>query len=252
MDYREKYVLIRDRWDKEDSLLLTRTGIFLTVNSILLAAAQLNNSEAFKLAVAAFAAIFSLFWLLTSLHSYRIIKILYQKCHRLMPSEIKGIYRVKVLMRPNTVFGVLSPVLVLFAWLAYALLLDASAAYGGQNRERISFGNYGLALCMVSVFDDKAVKSDFNLAAETIKSSSNIPASAYKALETLVGRQLIKNYPAGQGGQIQSLKCLDLLHLTALEQLYRQYDPCSNPAAWPEPDKYRRQCRPGYEAKSGS
>ncbi|WDE10009.1 hypothetical protein [Thalassomonas haliotis] len=105
MHYREKYALIRERWDKEDSLLLLRTGIFLTLNSVLLAAAQLNNSGDFKIFIIAFAIVFSSLWLITSLHTYRIIKRLYQKCHRLMPNEIKGIYKVKVWVRPNRQAG---------------------------------------------------------------------------------------------------------------------------------------------------
>ncbi|WDD97249.1 hypothetical protein [Thalassomonas actiniarum] len=243
MHYREKYALIRERWDKEDSLLLLRTGIFLTLNSVLLAAAQLNNSGDFKIFIIAFAIVFSSLWLITSLHAYRIIKRLYQKCHRLMPNEIKGIYKVKVWIRPNTVFCVLSPVLVLLAWGGYALFLhDESGIDTGQSRERVSFGNYALAMCMASVFDDERVKADLNLAGDKIKAGSNISADGYTALEQLVGEQLVKNFPASQGGQMQSLKCLELLHLSRLELLYQKYDPCLNQAARSNADGDLNQC----------
>lgn len=92
MKNNEIYQLLRERWDKEDSLLLSRTGVFLTANSILLTAAQLKNDSNFRIGVAVLAVIISGLWFTTSWHSYNVIKKLYENCKRWMPDEIKDIY----------------------------------------------------------------------------------------------------------------------------------------------------------------
>jgi hypothetical protein len=123
MDDNTKYVIIRDRWDKEDNLLLSRTGIFLTVNSILCAGAQLQQALGFRAGIGIFSIVLSTIWLTTSWHSFNVIFYLYGKCFDYMPEDIKGIYKLKpILFRPTTVFGIVLPITVILGWIFYAAL----------------------------------------------------------------------------------------------------------------------------------
>jgi hypothetical protein len=117
----QKYIAIRDRWDKEDSLLLSRTGIFLTTNSILCAASGFRAQDrTFQVGVAIMGLALSVLWLTTSWHSCNVIKKLSQMCRDVMPYDLMDIYRIDpVLFRPTTVFGKLVPGLIIIGWLIY-------------------------------------------------------------------------------------------------------------------------------------
>ncbi|MCK6694445.1 MAG: hypothetical protein L6Q97_20405 [Thermoanaerobaculia bacterium] len=124
----ENYKLIRERWDKEDTLLLSRTGIFLTTNSILYAAIGFQekdqSDQSLHLVFALVGLLLSILWLTSALHSFNVIKNLFLACKDDMPTEIKRIYKVKpVLFRPNTVFCKWIPGIVIASWLFILLWL---------------------------------------------------------------------------------------------------------------------------------
>jgi len=116
----QEYQIIRKRWDKEDDLLLSRTGIFLTANSILLAASQLNDDFKLRIGITILSLLISILWLTTSWHSFNIIAMLFKRCKDKMPNVEKELYHIKPLwFRPNTVFCKLLPSLVILGWLVY-------------------------------------------------------------------------------------------------------------------------------------
>jgi hypothetical protein len=116
----ERYKIIRDRWDKEDSLLVSRTGIFLTTNSILFAALGFQEQNPiFQAVVSVIGLVLSLLWLTTSWHTYHGIRKLYQLCKDDMPYALAEIYQIEpILFRPNTVFTKIIPLLIIFGWSA--------------------------------------------------------------------------------------------------------------------------------------
>lgn len=121
MGEKKKYKTLRERWDKEDNLLLSRTGIFLTVNSILCAGAQLQQEVGFRTGVAVFSIVISILWLTTSWHSYNVIKKLYLKCKTIMPGDLGDVYAIKpVLFRPTAALGIVLPCTVISGWVVYA------------------------------------------------------------------------------------------------------------------------------------
>jgi hypothetical protein len=127
VDY-QKYQAIRDRWDKEDSLLNSRTGIFLTTNSILFAASQFQTQEpAFQVGAATIGFALSILWLTTSWHTSNVIKELFLMCKDDTPYNLIRIYRVKpILFRPTTVFSKLIPSLIITGWIAYIIWILVS------------------------------------------------------------------------------------------------------------------------------
>jgi hypothetical protein len=121
----ERYNLIRERWDKEDSLLLSRTGIFLTTNSILYAALGFQaQNPSFQMGIAVVGLILSVLWLTTSWHTFNVIRKLYTMCKDDMPFDLADAYKVKpILFRPNTVFGKIIPCLIIAGWIAFMFWL---------------------------------------------------------------------------------------------------------------------------------
>ncbi len=117
----ERYKIIRERWDKEDNLLLTRTGIFLTTNSILLAASGFQLEKLiFQIGLACFGFILSFLWLTTSWHSAKIIRTLYHLSREDLPYGLDDIYQIRpLLFRPNTVFGKIIPITITVGWLIF-------------------------------------------------------------------------------------------------------------------------------------
>jgi|GEM_PF-5817451 len=139
----EEYKAIRDRWDKEDTLLLSRTSIFLMANSVLAAASQFQKDDEFRIGVSILSLVLTTLWMITSWHSANIISALYEKCLHRTPAALKGIYnitpfRIKVLgkslitFRPTLVFGKLIPLVIFFGWIAYLAWL-----FFGQEPESI-------------------------------------------------------------------------------------------------------------------
>jgi hypothetical protein len=114
------YECIRRRWDSEDNLLLSRTGIFLTANSILCAASQLQDNKTFQIGIAVISLTISFFWLTTSWHSFNIIATLFRKAKDCFPEHETAIFRIHpIFLRPNTVFGKYLPSVIVVAWIAY-------------------------------------------------------------------------------------------------------------------------------------
>lgn len=124
----QKYKLLRDRWDKEDSLLISRTGIFLTTNSILFAALGFQErNPGFQVVVAVIGLLLSILWLTTSWHTFNVIKKLYRMSKDDMPYELVEIYHIKpILFRPNSVFTKIIPLLIIFGWIAIILWILVS------------------------------------------------------------------------------------------------------------------------------
>jgi len=98
---------------------VSRTGIFLTASSILWAALGFQPGEKFfQIVIGAMGSLLSILWLTTSLHSFNVIGILYQLTEDEMPYGIKDVFKKKpVLFRPNVVFGILVPGLILAGWI---------------------------------------------------------------------------------------------------------------------------------------
>lgn len=115
---KEKYETLRKRWDHEDNLLVSRTGIFLTTSSILWAALGFQPDEKFlQVVIGAMGLLLSILWLTTSLHSFNVIRMLYQLTKNDMPYGIRDVIsRKPVLFRPNMVFGIFIPCLMLVGW----------------------------------------------------------------------------------------------------------------------------------------
>lgn len=115
---KDKYEILRKRWDHEDNLLVSRTGIFLTTSSILWAALGFQPDEKFfQIVIGAMGLLLSILWLTTSLHSFNLIRMLYQLTEDDMPYGINKMFKKRpVLFRPNVVFGILIPSLMLAAW----------------------------------------------------------------------------------------------------------------------------------------
>jgi len=113
-----KYEALRERWDHEDTLLVSRTGTFLTTSSILWAALGFQPDDSFFLIVIGIIGlVLSILWLTTSLHSFNVIGTLFRLCKNDMPYGIKEIYQRKpVLFRPTTVFAKVVPSLMIAGW----------------------------------------------------------------------------------------------------------------------------------------
>lgn len=115
----KRYELIRRRWDSEDSLLVSRTRLFLMANSIFLAASQLREDLAFSIGVTVLSLVISFLWLTTSWHSFNVILHLYREAKDYTPAAVDCVDRIKpVFVRPNTVFGKLLPIVLILAWVA--------------------------------------------------------------------------------------------------------------------------------------
>ena len=135
-DIIERYKLIRSRWDSEDSLLVSRTGVFLTANSIFFAASQLQKEPdpMFMIGVMIFSLVISFFWLTTSWHSFNVIARLYREARNYSPEAIKCIYGIDpVFVRPNTVFGKILPIVVIIAWIVPRLVYSRYGGLGSFN-----------------------------------------------------------------------------------------------------------------------
>ncbi len=122
-----RYTAIRERWDKEDTLLVSRTGIFLTANSILFAIAGFRATDhMFQIGVAVIGLLLSIVWLTTAWHSFRIIHTLLEMCKNDTPYGLDSLYAIKpILFRPTTVFGKILPASIIVGWGLYLLLAIA-------------------------------------------------------------------------------------------------------------------------------
>jgi hypothetical protein len=117
---KEKYEILRKRWDHEDNLLVSRTGTFLTASSILWAALGFQPDEKFfQIVIGTMGLLLSILWLTTSLHSFNVIRTLFRLMKDDMPYGTNEMFKLRpVLFRPNTVFGKLIPGLMIAGWIA--------------------------------------------------------------------------------------------------------------------------------------
>lgn len=114
------YKSIRERWDKEDELLNSRTGTFLTANTILFAAAQFQKESIYSLGIAIVGVIVTIFWMLVSSRSARIITYFYDICQDIMPKYMKYIYTYKKpRLTPTKIITKVLPLIILISWLTF-------------------------------------------------------------------------------------------------------------------------------------
>jgi hypothetical protein len=115
----KRYEIWRKRWDHEDTLLVSRTGIFLTANSIFWAALSFQSTISFfHIIIGLLALLISILWVTTSWHSFNIIMVIFHEIKVDFPFGIENIYKKgPVLFRPNIVFGKLLPILMIISWI---------------------------------------------------------------------------------------------------------------------------------------
>ena len=137
-----RYETLRRRWDREDDLLMSRTVVFLIVNSIFATACQPQQQEWFKVGVAVLSLVISFLWLTISWHSFNVIAALYHEAKPFLPEYESAIFRIRpILFRPNTVLGKVLPTAIIVAWLIYlpwvlperltAVLLVTAVSFAG-------------------------------------------------------------------------------------------------------------------------
>lgn len=122
---------MRDRIDKEDSLLNTRTQLFLMINGIWLTGALVSGkiSKPEELAlllfgISFFGALITLIWFLSSHQSKRIIIGLHEKMDKIENDTlIKPFLYKRECFRPTALLTILLPFLVFHSWVSYFLWL---------------------------------------------------------------------------------------------------------------------------------
>jgi hypothetical protein len=117
---------IRERWDKEDNLLASRTSMFLTVNAILFAATRLqtDGNSLFNVGISAIGVILTLLWLKVSKRSSDCIYFLSQISNGIAPVYSQSLrrFREPKLLSPTRVIAVILPAMVLLCWVVLAVL----------------------------------------------------------------------------------------------------------------------------------
>ncbi len=110
----------RKRREWEDTLLNTRTGIFLILNGFALQPDSVDIFVAFAIAI------INLFWVLASIQSLILIKDLTTKSEKtgaqLLVSESLGNRKIHHMFRPTTIIGQWVPVSVYIGWVIYVSL----------------------------------------------------------------------------------------------------------------------------------
>jgi len=114
------YYSIRERWDKEDELLNTRTSTFLTANTILFAAVQFQKESVYSIGIAIVGVIVTIFWMLVAHRSARIIAYFYGISQNIMPEYLRFIYNYKKpRLTPTKIITKVLPLIILLSWLTY-------------------------------------------------------------------------------------------------------------------------------------
>lgn len=124
--FKRDYKELRERWDKEDDLLGSRTSMFLTVNAILFAATSLkeNNNSVLNFAVSVVGFILTLLWLRVSKRSYDCIYFLSEISKDIAPEYSHGLHMFHwpKWLYPTKVIAIILPVIVLLCWAILAFL----------------------------------------------------------------------------------------------------------------------------------
>jgi hypothetical protein len=122
----DDYDKLRKRWDKEDDLLNSRTNTFLTVNAILISAAQLSivfSKAKFEYGIATFGIIISILWFLTARRTKNCLNILAKFCYKISPKSIQYAldYKSPKMILPNKIIASILPVVIIFFWIVFIL-----------------------------------------------------------------------------------------------------------------------------------
>ncbi len=132
--------------------------------------------------------------------------------------------------------------MVNFKLLLFLLFLSSFSYVADGSLEESNFFKYTLAICFGLAFEDDVVRADFNRAANGIMERSHIPLESYEELRDVIGVQLKKDYKSKHGGQIQSLKCFDLMREDSVKTIFEKYNPCKNKGGLIEESEYIESC----------
>lgn len=129
------------------------------------------------------------------------------------------------------------------AFFILILISSSCAVSEDKTLEMNRFNDYALLICYGSAFNDSEVKQDFNRGANGVMEDSNISLDAYEELRILISNKLEENYPSKHGGQVQSLKCLDLIKNPAFHEIFNKFNPCKNKDSWLDESAYESSCK---------
>jgi hypothetical protein len=119
----------RARIEKEDALLNTRTGIFLTINGLWVAAILINTNSDARLIVATVGTLVSFYWLECSTKSWKVISNLTEAYRGDYPDDrIEKIVQDALgkpddWRRPTNILANILPVVSFSAWLIGLIFL---------------------------------------------------------------------------------------------------------------------------------
>ena len=108
--------------------------------------------------------------------------------------------------------------------------------------EEVLFNNIALAICMGSIADNGASKTDFNRTAMSYFERSHLSPETLERIRELSNQWLTKSYPSKHGGQINNAKCIDMFNSQDLQRLYQKETPCSSVDSWLIKDDFDKSC----------
>ncbi len=124
---------LRKRIVEEDTLLSSRTTIFLISNGFLLNALGVANNPSLKIIICLLGAVIAFIWAITSHQSWRVITALHEYYHELFPDDEinKKVFEVikwkstfgKTIFGPTELIALWLPLLILISWISIGLLL---------------------------------------------------------------------------------------------------------------------------------
>ena len=108
-----------------------------------------------------------------------------------------------------------------FAFAAlFAIASCASHRPSEESKEEFLFKNFILANCLATAFEGSTTAADAHRAANGYMELGNMPFEAYEKSSSLVETWLRKSYESKSGGQIETMKCIDLYRSPELKALY--------------------------------
>lgn len=115
--------MFRKRIEFEDNLLVTRTGVFLVPNGLLVTAIGVGTTEPFKCMIALLGLMVTGIWLVCSLQSWKVIRAL-TIAHLGKADDgggveevVQGVLAKPGILRPTDLLAKALPSLFLIAWL---------------------------------------------------------------------------------------------------------------------------------------
>ena len=114
--------MFRKRIEYEHNLLITRTGIFLIPNGLLVTAIGVGTTEPFKCLIAFLGLAVAGIWLVCSLQSWKVIKALtIAHLNKEDGGEVEKVVQTALarpgILRPTDLLAKVLPALFLIAWL---------------------------------------------------------------------------------------------------------------------------------------